>query len=143
MEKVCKHCGSLFCCNPRVKNQSYCSHPECQRARKRDWQRRKMATDQDYRENQAAAVRRWREKHPNYWRKYRDGHPAYTRRNRLLQTERDLRKRSIAKLPRPVLAKMDAKSGEFGVISGKYRLTPLSGGGIAKMDALTVQLSVL
>lgn len=143
MEKVCKHCGKLFNANRRIKDQKYCSHPGCQRARKRAWQRQKLAADKDYRINQAAAQLRWRDKHSDYWRKYRDTHPEYTSRNRRLQSERNHRRREIAKLSRPDIAKMDAKNGELGLISGKYRLIPIFDTGIAKMDALTVQLAVL
>ena len=70
-------CGRLFNPNPRVKNQRYCSEKECQRAWKRLWQRRKLATDPDYKANQADSQKTWREKHPDYWREYRERNPDY------------------------------------------------------------------
>ena len=75
----CAHCGCLFDPNPRVKNQRYCSDKECQRARKRLWQRRKLATDPDYKANQTDCQKTWREKNPDYWRKYRERNPAIRR----------------------------------------------------------------
>jgi hypothetical protein len=41
----CAHCSCLFFPDPRVKNQRYCSSKECQRARKRLWQKEKLAHD--------------------------------------------------------------------------------------------------
>lgn len=46
MEQIlCVYCGDLFDASPRHKNQIACKKPECQRAKKADWQRRKMRTD--------------------------------------------------------------------------------------------------
>jgi len=44
----CAHCGSTFDRNPRVKNQHFCNNKDCQRARKRLWQKQKLASDPDY-----------------------------------------------------------------------------------------------
>ena len=46
MEKIlCAYCGDLFDPSPRHKNQTVCKKPECQRAKKAEWQRHKMKTD--------------------------------------------------------------------------------------------------
>ena len=84
-EKRCAHCGCLLDLNPRSKNQRYCGKKECQRARKRAWQKNKMATDPDYRANQRECNKAWQEKNRHYWRNYRKNHPEYAERNRLLQ----------------------------------------------------------
>ena len=47
----CTHCGRLFAPDPRVKNQRYCGEKDCQRVRKRKWQKEKLATDDDYKAN--------------------------------------------------------------------------------------------
>jgi len=39
----CVHCKRLFRPNPRLKEQRYCPQKACQRARKRLWQKHKMA----------------------------------------------------------------------------------------------------
>jgi len=56
-EKRCAHCGCPLDLNPRSKNQRYCGKQECQRARKRMWQKNKMATDPDYRPINRIATR--------------------------------------------------------------------------------------
>ena len=61
----CAHCGRLFDPNPRVKNQRYCSEKECQRVRKKLWQRHKLATDPDYKDNQKDSQKTWRENNPD------------------------------------------------------------------------------
>src|SRR2546425_5475323 len=43
----CAHCRCLVLPNPRVKTQRFCSNKACQRARKAQWQRTKLATDPD------------------------------------------------------------------------------------------------
>jgi len=49
MERTCVCCGEMFKPHPAVKHQRYCSGRECQRARRRWWQREKLATDEAYR----------------------------------------------------------------------------------------------
>lgn len=126
-QKRCAHCGCRLDLNPRLKNQLYCGKKECQRARKRIWQKRKMATDPDYRANQRACGKAWRDRNPDYWRNYRGNHPGYTERNRLLQVARR-RRRELD------VAKMDASAPDSFVRTGTYWLIPEEG--VAKMDAL-------
>ncbi|WP_295448721.1 hypothetical protein, partial [uncultured Thiodictyon sp.] len=57
-------CGQPFRPRPQNPTQTYCSQPACQRARKRDWQRAKRASDPDYRANDQAAQRTWAQAHP-------------------------------------------------------------------------------
>ena len=138
MEAIrCAGCGRSFLPNPKVPRQRYCSRAPCQRARRSLWQKEKLATDEDYRRNQADAQRRWREGHRDYWRRYRERHPEYCRRNRHLQGERNHVRRG-----RPI-AKMDSLATRSSVISGTYELVPVDSGGIAKMDALIVNIEVV
>jgi hypothetical protein len=134
MEKTCPHCQRTFLPHPAVRNQQYCGSTECQRARKREWQQAKLASDADYRENQAAAQRAWRQRNPEYWRHYRERHPAYREANRLRQRERNGQRRAMAK--------MDARDAKILLPSGRYRLVPLYGK-IAKMDALIVEIGIV
>ncbi|MBI5233722.1 MAG: hypothetical protein HY880_05145 [Deltaproteobacteria bacterium] len=136
MEKVCIFCKRRFLVNPRLCNQEYCSRPECQRARKRRWQKEKIAKDGEYRENQAAAQREWCGRNRGYWREYRRRNPAYAERNRRQQRERNRRRRLK-------VAKMDASGAENVISSGRYRLVPLCNRGIAKRDALIVEIGVV
>lgn len=94
----CAHCSCLFSPDPRVKNQRYCSKKECQRARKRLWQKEKLACDPDYKLNHRESNEQWRSSNPDYWKDYRLSHPEYTYRNRELQKIRDSRQVDLAKM---------------------------------------------
>ena len=120
-------CRRLFLPNPHVHNHQYCNREDCQRVRKRRWQRQKMKNDPEYRDNQHDAQQCWIEQNRDYWRRYRDQHPEYVKRNRLLQRERDRRRRIRD------LAKMDA-SDEISLIKpGSYYLIPAKAN-LVKMD---------
>ena len=139
MEKTCVYCKRRFIAvHVKLCNQQYCSRPECQRARKRKWQREKLARDSAYRENQAAAQKEWSSRNKGYWQEYRRKNPAYAERNRLKQRERNHRRGSGAKI-----AKMDASGTENIITSGCYRLVPLCNDMIAKMDAVIVKIDVV
>lgn len=122
-------CRRYFLPNPRVKTQRYCNRKECQRVRRRLWQKEKIASDLDYQANQRDCQKRWRKQNPDYWRQYRMNNPLYVERNRLLQRKRD-RKRRLDNL-----AKMDALKRVSLLESGTYYIIP-EGADLAKMDAL-------
>ena len=135
--KQCAGCGKAFHPRPQTPKQSYCSSPECQRERRRRWQYARRQSDPDYRDNQSRAQESWAERHPDYWRDYRRTHQDYRERNRTLQRERDARRRER------VLAKMDVSAGDSPVPSGTYRLTPVAGEDLAKMDAWMVRITLV
>ena len=130
MEKTCPCCKRKFVPHPAVKHQQYCGSADCQRARKRKWQKEKLANDRDYRENQAYAQREWRRRNKGYWKEYRKKNPAYTEKNRLQQRERNR------------IANMDELHAKTAISSGRYRLVPLYGT-IANMDELIVEIGVV
>lgn len=107
----CAGCGRFFTPRSNIPRQEYCSHPACQRIRKRRWQAKKLKADEVYQEYQCFAQHRWRKGHPNYWREYRKTHPEYTLNNREKQKVRDRkRRRGQAKSHIPcsdLIAKMD------------------------------------
>lgn len=138
----CKHCHQPFCPRPQNRQQQYCSAPACQQARKRDWQQQKLRTDPDYRANQHEAQRGWRERNPDYWREYRKRHPDYARRNRERQQERNQRLREQCPGLVPI-AKMDASTPKIPISPGRYLLSRVDSGSIAKMDALIVEINVV
>lgn len=142
--KRCAACGERFTPCRHISNQRYCSRPECQRQRRRRWQREKLRRDADYRANQAAAQRGWCARHPEYWRQYRKNHPQYVERNRAQQRERNPRRGLGATSPSSSgIAKKDVYDDKSIVTSGTYRLIPVSGAGIAKRDVYLVKLQVL
>ena len=134
--KQCVACSQLFQPRPQVPHQSYCSAPDCQRERRRQWQRLKLQTDPDYQNNQSRAQQAWCQRNPDYWREYREANPQYVERNRALQQGRN------AKASAPSIAKMDVSIPQIPLPSGIYRLTLVKGAGIAKMDAWTVEITV-
>jgi hypothetical protein len=135
----CLACGRLFVPCPQVKEQAYCSKPECQRERKRRWHKKKMADDPDYRQNRRDTQWRWRQAHRDYWQRYRKGHPAYVEKNRERQRERN---RLRTGRSRPI-AKTDASWAESRIITGRYQLVPVGPGTVAKTDAINVEIRVV
>jgi hypothetical protein len=131
-------CGKLFVPCPQVKEQAYCSKPECQRERKRRWHKKKMADDPDYRQNRRDTQRRWRQAHRDYWRRYRKAHPTYVEKNRERQKERNRLRTGRSRR----IAKTDASWAESRIITGRYQLVPIGVGTVAKTDAINVELRV-
>jgi len=132
---LCVYCGDLFDPSPRHKNQIACQRPECQRAKKADWQRHKMKIDPVYRESQKISQKQWARANPGYWKKYRKNNPEKAQRNRVLQTLRNKKAGSID-LDSSLIAKMDASKPDSFEPLGQFWLIPV----IAKMDALKVNL---
>jgi len=135
--KRCASCGESFHPRPQTPKQTYCSAPKCQRERRRRWQQARRQNDPDYRENQTQAQTAWAAQHLDYWREYRRRHPEYSERNRILQQYRDDRRRER------LLAKKNASTPETPVPAGIYRLTPMTRDDLAKMDAWTVEITVV
>jgi len=133
----CAHCGETFTPNLRVKYQRYCGNKLCQRARKRLWQKQKLADDPDYKQNQRDSQQSWCAQNRRYWKDYRRNHVEYAGRNRALQKARDSRRRL-----KKNLAKMDASQPVFSVKQGTYYLVP-ERAGLAKMDALAQKVCLI
>lgn len=110
--KRCACCGRPFEPRPQVPDQAFCPSRECQRARKRQWQRDKLKSDPDYRVNQRAAQEAWAQRNQDYWRNYRAAHPEYEDGNRNRQRLRDANGRDVD------LAKMDV----CDLPTGLYRI---------------------
>ncbi|MDA3895207.1 MAG: hypothetical protein PF482_03550 [Desulfobacteraceae bacterium] len=133
---LCKHCHRKVPANPRLKNQDYCNRKRCQRARKTEWERHKIATDQDYCTNRKESRTNWQEKNPGYWAEYRRTHPKYRRKNRQKQKLRDAKRKARR------LAKMDTlKRGNY-VMPGGYYLIPIMDD-LAKMDASMQKIIII
>ncbi len=153
MEKRrCAACHKRFHPRPQSPTQAFCSAAECQRERKRRWQRAKRGTDPDYRENDARSSRHWRQQHASYWREYRRSHPEYTARNRQQQKRRNQTRRSrttpqakqVSGVAPPAgIANGDASAGRTMPLSGTYQLIPVRGRGIANEDVWTAEISML
>jgi len=143
MNPFCKHCGKSFSPCPSVPHQQYCSNHECQRARKRLWQKQKLVKDVDYSENQKASQKAWRARHSEYMREYRKSSPGYVDRNRSQQRERNKRLRnrlpSTPSLPEKsssLIVKMDELHADIANITNPCQLLRVELGFIVKMDEL-------
>ncbi|RUI13566.1 hypothetical protein IPC443_31505 [Pseudomonas aeruginosa] len=93
MTRRCACCGKPFQPRPQVPAQAFCSTPDCQRARKRQWQRARLQSDPDYRINQRAAQQAWSQRNPGYWRNHRA--PSVKER----RFDSDLAKMDVCDLP--------------------------------------------
>ena len=144
-KRPCKNCRRRFEISPQRPDQHYCSRKGCQRARKRAWHKKKLTEDEAYRRNQHDAQKRWREKRPDYYKEWRENHPEYTRRNREKQRLRNRKKRDKASSGAApnTIAKMDVSLPNNNAISGRYKLIPVNGGEVAKMDAIIVELRMI
>ena len=132
----CAACNKPFRTRSQCPRQAYCTRAECQRERRRRWQRAKRLSDPDYKYNQKNAQRDWVRRNPNYWRQYREAHPQYCDRNR--QEQRARRRSGVG----AVL--VDLRSAHFsGVLrAGLYRIVPLRPHGrVAKMDLSDADVS--
>ena len=144
MERQCACCKNKFRADRYHPHQNYCSKKQCQRKRRRIWQKNKLETDSDYRENQADAHALWKAKNPDYWKNYRSTHPQYVERNRRKQRLRRTRsKTTLIPALQPDVAKMDVAPVQQPVVSGRYRLISLDNENVGKMDFAIVQLSIL
>lgn len=136
-----KDCGVLFTPCPQVPGQRYCSKKECQRARKRVWNKKKFSSDPEYQEARKDAQERWRLKNPNYWKDYRTRHSEYTRRNCEQQHIRN--KNRSRKVPDADIAKTDESNFINSVLAGTYKIVPVGIDMIAKTDECIVKITVL
>ena len=135
--KRCLACGDAFRSRPQVPDQSYCSTAECQRERRKVWQRERRRSDNDYRDNQARAQKKWLLSRPDYWKRYRAAHPEYAENNRAQQRTRNAARAA------GLIAKSDASMPISPLVSGTYRLSPAQAEEIAKMDAWIVRITLL
>ena len=89
----CLYCQQLFTPSVYRPQQRVCSRPDCQRQRRREYHRRRRATDADYRQTTRNSQKKWRDAHPDYLRQYRTQHPEAVVRNRERQQVRDQKPR--------------------------------------------------
>ena len=142
---ICLACGKEKEQSPRSNGrQSYCGLKSCQKARKASSQRHRLSVDSDYRANQRRCYQAWAKNNPEYWDDYRKSHPQYVERNRLLQRQRNQKRRAAnaSRANTDVIAKMDALDFGNGLkLHGNVEcwLIPV----IAKMDALKVKIAVI
>jgi len=55
----------------RAASQPVCGGAECQRKRRTEYHRSKIASDPEYRDGGRDSPRKWRSRNPDYWKRYR------------------------------------------------------------------------
>jgi hypothetical protein len=146
MLRICIYCQSPFRPHVKVPSQKVCFNHDCQKARRKEWQRRKIKNDDDYKRNQSNAQKAWTKRNPEYWQNYRSAHPEYVERNRRQQKIRNIRSRYsliLSENDPKMIAKMNDLKGKSSIKSGYYMLYPISTGEIAKMDEILVKIDVI
>src|ERR1700719_3832220 len=94
-DKLCKYCTREFRPSRYRPDQQVCSLAECQRRRRTDYHRKKLATDATYREQCRDSQAKWREKNPEYMKRYtarRRLHARSSMKARLMEELRGLLK---------------------------------------------------
>jgi hypothetical protein len=136
----CAHCNDLFTPAPQVPKQTYCSKPNCQKERRKQWQKKRLQSDPDYRANQSRAQKAWTEKNPHYWRELRQTGPDYGNSDPVEQDflDPEVLKSSI---------KMDSLTApqnlKKSLFDGVFRLKVLAEPRNVKMDVWIVELSII
>ena len=138
MSRTCLGCREDFIPRNNVPSQRYCGRKECQRKRRSDWQRRKMAEDADYWEHQEKARKNWKEHHRDYMRRYRQSHPTYRERENRQRRERRQRAAGVGVTADMQCAvNMDVCMSEklaTPIESGYFRVCRVGAGSAVKMD---------
>jgi hypothetical protein len=70
-----------------------CSQPECQRRRRADYHRQKLAMDPEYRQVVRESQKQWWDDHPQYQKHRRQANPKLVENNRERQRQRDKARR--------------------------------------------------
>jgi hypothetical protein len=96
-ERRCLCCQKLFQPSKFQPRQAFCGDGECQRKRRADYHRKKIASDPEYREGCRDSPRKWRARNPDYWKQYRQKNAAVVEQNRRQQKLRD-QKRKLCNL---------------------------------------------
>ena len=113
LQRPCRFCQCLFTRSRFHPEQAVCSSAECQKGRRREYHRRKVAGDSVYRQVCNDSSQKWRAQNPGYWQRYRQAHPDQAEQNRVHQHTRD-QKRRVRDLANNTLA-LDLKSCAAGV----------------------------
>ena len=91
----CPYCQQVFQPARYHPQQLVCSQAQCQRRRRREYHRQKLASDPVYRQVCRGSSQKWREADPGYWKQYRQVHPRQVECNRQRQHRRDQKRRLL------------------------------------------------
>jgi hypothetical protein len=91
--RSCLYCRQTFEPSKYQPAQTVCGDAKCQKRRRSDYHRRRIAGDAEYRLACLESPRKWRERNPDYWKQYRAKNPAAVENNRQQQKRRDEKRR--------------------------------------------------
>jgi hypothetical protein len=111
----CPYCHSLFQPSIYRLQQSVCGRPECQRRRRSDYHRKKLATDPEYFQVVRDSQKQWWDEHPDYQKQHRQQNPQALEHNRQGQRQRDQKRRLRRLLDRNNLA-LESKHSGYGLL---------------------------
>jgi hypothetical protein len=89
----CPYCQDSFVPSVFRPQQVVCGKPECQRRRRTDYHRKKLATDAEYHQVALESQKQWRDEHPDYQKQRRRQNPQAGESNRQRQRQRDQKRR--------------------------------------------------
>ena len=117
----CPYCHRWFLPSAYRPQQQICSRAECQRRRRTDYHRKKLATDAEYRQVVRDSQKQWWDEHPQYQKQRRQANPKLVEKNRQGQRQRDHARR-LQRLVRNNLA-LDLKRSvsEVWLVGPKLR----------------------
>lgn len=92
-DRCCRYCQESFQPSKYQPGQLVRSAADCQRQRRTEYHRSKIASDPEYRQVCRDSPRKWRARNPGYWKQYRASKPAAVERNRQQQKCRDRKRR--------------------------------------------------
>jgi hypothetical protein len=101
--------------------QEVCGEAKCQRRRRTDYHRKKIANDPEYHQVVLDSQKKWRDRHPDYDQQRRQANPKLVETNRERQRQRD-QKRRLQRLAKNNLA-LDLKhsASEVWLLGPKLR----------------------
>jgi hypothetical protein len=94
-ERRCRYCEKTFRPSKYQPLQAVCAEATCQKRRRIEYRRNKLAADREYRQVCQDSSRKWRSRNPDYWKRYREKHPDSVARNLASQKLRDRRQRLL------------------------------------------------
>jgi hypothetical protein len=89
----CPYCHDSFVPSVFRPQQVVCGKPECQRRRRTDYHRKKLATDAEYHQVALESQKQWRDEHPDYQKQRRGKNSQAVKSNRQRQRQRDQKRR--------------------------------------------------
>jgi hypothetical protein len=95
--------------------------PECQRQRRTDYHRKKLATDPEYHQVALESQKQWRDEHPDYQKQRRRQNPQLVENNRQRQRQRDQKRRLVRLVKNNLALDLKHSASEVWLLGPKLR----------------------